>query len=159
MGQQLKKTPEASVMHADPRTAIATARRRVQAGLLVILLSSLALSPGLSAAQEDNPLPPGMYRLEMIMASISRLPFFGSSKSASSSVSLVEIKREGNGLIQSHELCDFRVLEDSAMIKMGFPISLLLRWQNSYPIQIEKDGPGWRYRADLGIERIGINLA
>jgi hypothetical protein len=127
----LKKIPEAKVMHADQKAAPETARRRVQAGLLIILLSSLALFPGFAAAQQDNPLPPGMYRLEMVMASISRLPFFGTSKSASRSVSLVEIKREGNGLVQSHEVCDFRVLEDSAMIKMVFPTSLLLRWQNT----------------------------
>ena len=55
------------------------------------------------------------------MASTTRVPFFGASKSASKSVSLVEIRRDGNGLVQNHRVCEFRVLEDSKMIKMIFP--------------------------------------
>jgi hypothetical protein len=144
------------VSYEDQKTATKTTSCRVQAGLLTILLGSLALFPGFSAAQEDNPLPPGMYRLEMVMASISRLPFFGNSKSASRSVSLVQIKREGDGLIQSHEVCDFRILDDSAIIKMVFPDKFIAALaKHRYPIQVEKDDPGWRYQADLGIEHIG----
>jgi hypothetical protein len=120
--------------------------------LLVVLLAS----PVISLAQEKSMLPPGMYRLEMIMASISRLPFFGTSKSASRSISLVEIRADGGELIQSHRVCDFRVLDDSAMIKMIFPDKFVAALaQHTYPIQLEKDAHGWRYRADLGIERIG----
>jgi hypothetical protein len=132
----------------------------IRVRFFTLLIIGLVVGEGvlvkICAAQEDQVLPPGTYRLEMIMASITRLPFFGTSKSASKSVSLVEIRRDGNGLIQSHKVCDFRVLEDSAMIKMVFPekfIAALAR--HSYPIQIEKDNQGWRYRADLGVERIG----
>ena len=101
-------------------------------------------------------LPPGAYRLEMIMASISRLPFFGTSKSASRSISLVEIREHGGELIQSHRVCDFRVLDDSAIIKMVFPDKFIAALaHHSYPIQVEKDVQGWRYQADLGVERIG----
>jgi hypothetical protein len=96
----------------------------------------------------------------MILASIARLPFFGTSKSASRSISLVGIRNGEGELIQSHRVCDFRVLDDSAMHKMIFPdrfVSALAK--QSYPIHVEKDGQGWRYRADLGIERIaGINF-
>jgi hypothetical protein len=121
-----------------------------------VLVISLVVFSGISSAQEDPPLIPGSYRLEMIMASITRIPFFGSSKSASKSVSLVEIRKDGTELIQSHQVCDFRVLEDSAMIKMVFPDKFIAALtKHSYPIQIEKDAQGWRYHADLGIERIG----
>jgi hypothetical protein len=113
-----------------------------------MLVLWLAFLPGFSAAQDDSVLPSGTYRLEMIMSTVSHLPFLGSSKSASKSVSVVEVRREGSDLIQSHQVCDFRVLEDSAMIKMVFS-------DNTYPIQMEKDAQGWRYRADLGMERIG----
>ena len=65
----------------------------------------------LSRAQQEELLPPGKYRLEMIMASTTRVPFFGSSKSASKSISLIEIRRESNELIQNHQVCDLRVLE------------------------------------------------
>lgn len=90
------------------------------------------------------------------MATVSRLPFLGSSKSASKSVSVVEVRRQGPILTQSHQVCDFRVLEHSAMIKMVFSdkfVSALAK--PTYPIQMEKDAQGWFYRADLGMERIG----
>jgi hypothetical protein len=124
--------------------------------LILCLAISAASGPATLWSQEDGGLSPGTYRLEMIMASISRLPFFGSSKSASKSISLVEIRKDGSRFIQSHQVCDFRVLEDSAMIKMVFPEKFIAALaKHTYPIQLEKDGQGWRYRADLGIERIG----
>lgn len=123
-------------------------------------ISALVICFGLFAqvarAQEDHILPPGTYRLEMILASITRVPFFGTSKSASKSVSLVEIRSNGAGLVQSHKTCDFRVIDDSKFIKMVFPdkfVAALAR--HTYPLQLDKDGQGWRYRADLGVERIG----
>ena len=122
----------------------------------LVLVLSWTLLPGQLSAQEDLPLAPGTYRLEMIMASTTRVPIFGTSKSASKSVSLVEIKRDGAGLIQTHKTCDFRVLDDSRFIKMIFPdkfVAALAR--HTYPLQFDKDAQGWRYRADLGIERIG----
>ena len=128
-------------------------RLAVKASILACAMVSC--SPYLSQAQ-DEPVTPGSYRLEMIMASITRVPFFGASKSASKSVSLVEIKLDGTNLIQSHQVCDFRVLEDSMFIKMVFPDKFIAALgRHTYPIKLEKDGQGWRYRADLGIERIG----
>jgi hypothetical protein len=112
--------------------------------------------PSVAAPQEELPLTVGSYRLEMIMASISRIPFFGTSKSASKSISLVQIRREAGGLVQSHRVCDFRVLEDSAMIKMVFPEKFIAALSNhSYPIELEKEAQRWHYRADLGLELIG----
>ena len=137
-------------------------RRGNRTRVHTVLLFGLAIYCGLSArvtftpAQEDPPLPPGPYRLEMIMASTTRIPFLGTSKSASKSISLVEIRRDGNGWSQSHKVCDVRVLEESAMIKMEFPDKFIAALANhTYPIQFEKDGQGWIYRADLGMERIG----
>lgn len=129
--------------------------------LYVVLLAVLAVCCGwftktVAAQEDEQPLPPGTYRLEMILASTAKLPFFGTSRSASKSVSLVDIRRDGERIIQSHRVCDFRVLEDSAMIKMIFPekfIAALAR--HRYPIQLHKDAYGWAYRADLGVERIG----
>ena len=101
-------------------------------------------------------LPSGLYRLEMIMASTTKIPFFGTSKSASKSVSLVEIRRDGGAIVQNHRVCDFRVLEDSALIKMIFPEKFIAALaKHSYAIQLDKDPQGWTYRADLGVERIG----
>ena len=118
----------------------------------------LIVLPGICMAEEDavSLLPSGSYRLEMIMATISRLPFFGSSKSASKSVSLVEVRRAGADFVQSHQVCAFRVLENSALIKMIFPDKFVAALAKpTYSIQIERDAQGWRYRADLGVERIG----
>lgn len=123
---------------------------------ILLLLTIVALSLQPLWAQEEANLAPGSYRLEMILASTTRVPFFGSSKSASKSISLVEIRRDGSGFIQSHKVCDFRVLEDSKFIRMIFPEKFIAALANhSYAIQIEKDNQGWRYRADLGVERIG----
>jgi hypothetical protein len=120
----------------------------------VLALIFTVIRPAVSVAQEI--LPPGLYRLEMITASISHLPFFGSSKSASKSISLVEIKRDGNGLLQTHRVCNFRVLEQSAMIRMTFPEKFVAALaKHSYPIQVQREAEGWRYTADLGVERIG----
>jgi hypothetical protein len=69
---------------------------------------------------------------------------------------LIEVTNDHNGIWQRHEVCDFHVLQDSAMIKMVFPdrfIAALAKHSN--PIEVEKDARGWRYRADLGVERIG----
>lgn len=108
------------------------------------------------AGQEEAPLALGSYRLEMIMASTTRVPFFGTSKSASKSVSLLQIRRDDGALLQSHKVCEMRVLEDSTMIKMVFPDRFIAALANhTYPIQLERDAHGWRYRADLGLERIG----
>jgi hypothetical protein len=146
---------EASHTNTDQKATMAVGRC-VGVWLVLLLLSSFTFLSGVSAAQADNPLPPGMYRLEMMLASIARLPFFGMSKSASRSVSLIEVRNDGSGLLQRHEVCDFRVLQDSAMIKMVFPDKFVAALaKHSYPIQVEKDGQGWRYRADLGMERIG----
>jgi len=142
------------ITNTAPKDRMKTARRFI--GRCLVLLSSLMFLSGVSAAQDDNPLPPGMYRLEMILASIARLPFFGMSKSASRSVSLIEVTNDHNGILQRHEVCDFHVLQDSAMIKMVFPDKFVAALaKHTYPIQVEKDGQGWRYRADLGVERIG----
>lgn len=58
-------------------------------------------------------------------------------------------------MTQSHQVCDFRVL-DSAIIKMVFSDKFIAALaKHTYPIQMEKDAQGWLYRADLGMERIG----
>jgi hypothetical protein len=121
-----------------------------------VAITCFALSTKVATSQEDPILRPGTYRLEMILASITKVPVFGTSKSASKSISLVEIKRDGAELIQTHKTCDFRVVDDSRFIKMIFPdkfVAALAR--HSYPLQLDKDGQVWRYRADLGVERIG----
>jgi hypothetical protein len=122
----------------------------------LLVLAAIVSWLGVSSADEETVLAPGAYKLEMIMASTTRLPFFGSSKSASKSLSLVEIRRDGSGRVQNHRVCDFRVLEESKMFKMIFPekfIGALAR--HTYPIHLEKGPHGWHYRADLGVERIG----
>ena len=138
----------------NSRAVLATSTQLWMA--LVIVGASCFFFDHLAGGQEGDVLPPGKYRLEMIMVSTTTVPFFGSSKSASKSISLVEIRREGNELIQNHKVCDFRVLEDSKFIKMIFPEKFIAALANhTYPIQIQKEENRWRYRADLGVERIG----
>lgn len=148
--------PGVGVTNTDAKATMETARYSIGLCFVLVLLSSLLFLSRVAAAQEDDPLPSGMYRLEMIVGSLTRLPFFGISKSASRSVSLVEVRSDHSGLMQRHEVCDFHVLQNSAMIKMVFPDKFVAALaKHSYPIHIDKDGQGWRYRADLGVERIG----
>lgn len=148
--QTLMQNPDLDLVPASPPRPV-----RIRALLLVALAICCGCFANAAAAQEDQPLPPGTYRLEMIMASTTRVPFFGTSKSASRSVSLVQIRGAGSDLTQSHKVCDFRVV-DSGMIKMLFPEKFIAALANhTYPIQLEKEAQGWRYRADLGVERIG----
>lgn len=151
-------------MHVNGNVPARRAPRRVAlfalsillAGSLSFLLAGSLSLPASAADRENAMLPPGLYRLEMIMATISRLPFFGTSKSASRSVSLVRITQEGDRLMQNHEVCDFTVLESSAVIRMVFPEKFIAALgRHTYPLDVVKDPEGWRYRADLGIERIG----
>ena len=45
------------------------------------------------------------------------------------------------------------------MVKMVFPDKFVAALaKHAYPIQIERDAQGWRYRADLGVERIGYSV-
>ena len=137
-----------------PRAAypMRLASRSCLAAIFVIALASV----GPAQTVNEGPLPPGTYRLEMIMATVTHLPVFGSSKSASRSVSVVQIQREDSGLVQTHQVCDFRVLEDSKMVKMIFPEKFVAALAtHRYPIALQKDADGWGYRADLGLERIG----
>ena len=134
--------------------------RNARSGTCALALIALMTFPGFVKSQEGNPLAAGTYRLEMIMASTTRVPLFGASKSASKSVSLVEIRDDGVGLFQTHRVCGFRVLEDSKMIKMIFPEKFIAALAtHSYPIQLDKDTQGWKYRADLGVERIGYRAS
>jgi len=143
-------------LHIGSMPPQANYAKTIRLTLIWKLLLWLAFVPGSSMAQVDAVLPAGTYRLEMIMATVSHLPFLGSSKSASKSVSVVEIQREGTVITQSHKVCDFRVLEDSALIKMVFPDKFVAALAaHTYSIQLERDAQGWFYRADLGLERIG----
>ena len=119
--------------------------------VVFLLCASRATADG-----EESLFPVGTYRLNMRMVSQTRVPVFGNSRSASVSVSLVEVRREGASLIQSHRVCDFRVDDGAKLIRLVFPEKFIASLaQPAYPVQIEKDGDTWRYRADLGLEHVG----
>ncbi len=130
--------------------------RLSMATIHLVACAALLADPIKASAQESNMLPQGTYRLEMIMASTTRVPLFGSSKSASKSISLVEIRGDGNDITQTHRVCDFHVMEDSKMIKMIFPEKFIAALaKHTYPVRLDRNTQGWTYRADLGVERIG----
>ena len=54
-------------------------------------------------------------------------------------VSLIEVRGNGAGLVQDHQVCDFRMLRDSAMIKMVFPDKFIAPLaKHSYPSKLRK---------------------
>lgn len=120
---------------------------------LAVLAGAAAVAP---AAMEEPPLAPGTYRLEMRMATRTRLPLAGLVRSSSVSISMVEIRRDGPHWIQSHRVCRFRSGENAALVRLVFPerfIASLAR--PTYPLQLTRNGAVWRYQADLGMEHVG----
>src|SRR5262245_55804427 len=113
-----------------------------------IALAVLALA-GTVEGRPAPPLPPGLYRLDMRLATWSEVPVLGRSRSAWQSLALVTIRSRRGRLVQQHRVCDAR-------IEVGFPgvsvdvspafVAALAA--PSYPVEI-RDG---RYRADFGIE-------
>jgi hypothetical protein len=138
-------------------TEAALRKTLVVGALRVAFVVVAALAIGTAASTEEPPLAPGSYRLEMHMASKTRLPIAGMVASSSVSISLVEIRRDGGKWIQSHRVCHFRSGENAALVKMVFPerfIASLAR--PTYGVDLGRDGSGWLYQADLGLEHVGF---
>jgi hypothetical protein len=103
----------------------------------LVAIAALSACPVTAAAQEESMLRPRLYRLEMIMASTSACLRFLQVRVEVGLVSGDSPQRAG--LVQNHRVCDFRVLEDSKMIKMIFPEKFIAALaKHSYPVQTRK---------------------
>ncbi|HEX2191012.1 MAG TPA: hypothetical protein VHG51_19035 [Longimicrobiaceae bacterium] len=101
----------------------------------------------------------GSHALELRLASATRVPLFGTQRSVTTSLLLVDVARDGDGWTQRHRVCDVRVSGSSAMrmvVPEAFVRGLAVR---RYPAAL-RDGPeGVRYTADMGLEAIGFDPA
>jgi hypothetical protein len=136
-----------------------TLMRCISGGTIALLAcagagGALALAVVPASAQE--PLPPGTYRLEMRVAARTAIPLFGSAETATVSLSRVEIRRSGEELHQTHRVCTTRFEGGLPIVRMTMPARFIAALaSHDYPIDLDGDASGWRYRADLGHEHVG----
>ncbi len=128
------------------------------------LLLPIAALGGLGAAATPGPEPPalapGAYRLDMRQVHASKFPVLGRTRTDWVSVALARVRQSEGGLVQEHEVCDVRFESGLPLVEMVMPpatqASLVAM---VYPVELEADGDGWRYRADFGFEHVGYEPA
>ncbi len=101
----------------------------------------------------------GSYVMELRLASDTRLPLFGTQRSVTTSLMLVDVERTAGGWSQRHRVCDVRVDGSSALrmiVPEAFVQGLAVR---RYPAVLEEGAEGVRYIADMGLEAIGFDPA
>lgn len=137
-----------------PPTCCAAAAR---APRRLLGLASMALLIASRAAAGDDPLPPGVYRLEMRMAARTAVPLVGAAATATVSLARVEIQRDGGGWRQTHRVCGVRFEGGLPLVRMRMPERFVSALATpSYPLELTPAAEGWRYRADLGVETVGF---
>jgi hypothetical protein len=101
----------------------------------------------------------GTYAMELRLASATRIPIFGTQRSVTTSLMLVDVERAGGGWSQRHRVCDVRVSGGSAM-KMIVPDAFVRGLPvRRYPAVLRDGAEGVRYTADMGVEAIGFDPA
>lgn len=132
-------------------------RRLARAGAALVACALLsAPATGDDADGASALLPLGTYRLEMWQVSSSRLFLMGRTHTTFVSRSLAEVTSTDGGLWQSHRVCSVRFETGFPMVEMAMPDAFLESlWTPSYRVKVERDGKGWRYEADFGIEHVG----
>lgn len=125
--------------------------------------AGLALALALEPAGAGQPapaaalLPAGEYRLEMELVSRVTLPVIGEVDSSLRSVSAAVLRWRDGVLHQAHRVC---ALWDATRAPWGgvrFPPAFVAALAPArYPVELDGAGAGARYRADLGVEAIGV---
>jgi phytoene synthase len=162
-----KLTLVARALRSDGRPAPPTARvpprctrvrwfRLVVSCAVAVVSASVVLAAPAAIAADPPPLTPGRYRLEMRYATSARLPVIGESASTYRSVSVVDVARDGDHLVQTHRVCVAETEDAIPLFGLDMPPRFLaaLGWHR-YPLRLTADATGWRYAADLGPEYVG----
>jgi hypothetical protein len=111
-----------------------------------------------AAAADVAPLPPGTYRLEMRLVSRNAVPLIGTAESTTASLLRVQLRRDGAGFRQTHEVCNMRLEGGVPLVRMTVPSAFVSALgTHEYMLGLEYDpDDGWRYAADLGLEQVGF---
>lgn len=146
-------------MRGRSRLVVAALALAASAILPAQALAADAAAPGAVASARARELfPPGLYRLEIRMASRVELPRLGELAGATMSVSEARVEHGAEGVRQRHHVC--RLWDASAASWGGlvFPeefVAALDAPRYEVVLEPSADG-GLGYRADLGVERIGF---
>lgn len=132
-------------------------RWRGRCGALAALaaLSLTAAAP--AGAARDDEAWEGRYAMEVRVATTARVPFFGTERSATRTLMLVDVRRTGAGMVQRQRVCHVETTSQRVRMTIppGFVAALPVR---EYPGEFP-DSDGGRYYADTGVESVGFDPA
>jgi len=127
--------------------------------LAVVGTLAILSHPGLASnpPPPEPALPPGAYRLEMWQSHLAKFPVLGKTRTTWVSVALARLREgEGGRLEQEHEVCDVRFESGLPLMSMAMPDPMRESLGHlAYPVRLERDAEGLRYRADFGFEHVG----
>jgi hypothetical protein len=113
-----------------------------------------------SAARAASPaqlLPEGRYRLEIALASRMDLPGLGEIDAATGSRSIARVQWRDGQARQQHRVCDLWDATGASWGGVRFPPAFVAALAAPrYDVALEPVAGELRYRADLGLERIGV---
>lgn len=132
--------------------------RRIVAALA--FLGLLGAGPPSADPTEPDGLGPGRYALELRVASTARVPLLRPDRSVATSLLLVEVERSAGGWTQRPRACDVRVRNSSVGVHTTIPPAFVDGLpEREYPLRMWGAPGELRYRADLGVETVGLQPA
>jgi hypothetical protein len=119
--------------------------------------AALALSGAARPAAVAEETWEGRYGLDVRVAAVARVPFFGDEPSVTRTVMLIDVRRTDAGMVQRQRVC--HVSTASPRMRTTIPAAFV----DALPVReypgIFPDAAGDRYFADTGVESIGFDPA
>lgn len=110
----------------------------------------------LASASPIEPLEPGLYRLDAVLVTESKVPFQGRVRVTNTSVALVRLDRDDAGWTGQQRLCRVEVTDDSKVASTVIPQAFVDATPvQVFPVRFDRDGDGWTYTADPGPLDVG----
>jgi len=117
------------------------------------MIALLALT---ALATAEPILEPGLYRLDTVLVTESKVPFHGRVRAWNTSTALVRLDRDGTGWRQEQRLCRVGVTDDSRVAETVIPQAFVDATPvQAFPVRFVAEGDGWRYIADPGPLDVG----
>jgi hypothetical protein len=130
--------------------------------LLVLALMPVRADTGRTPpAAVEAPLPSGLYALEIVLATRSRVPVLGDTAGSTNSTVLVEIEAvDSRRAVQRHTTCAVSVHSERGIGKVVVPSAFIA----AHPVrplqaQFQPAADAVAYTLDLGEEHVGWNPA
>lgn len=121
-----------------------------------ILIAMLPLFAPPAAAAVPEPWS-GRWAMRIDVATRARVPLFGTERSTTTSVLLVDMQRHGSRVVQQHRVCEVW-MDTTAPVTTTVPRAFVdaLR-DRQMSAEVRETEQGWSYRLDMGPEAIGYD--